>query len=219
MVVCPIYISEYKVVGHHDPFKIKIICSLLRSCLVDPRRMSFFMVEQVLPPMGRISQCIMWIHDARWRGERKWNCREGGNNNIFTFKIFLFCHKIWILFHKGICIVWKIHFTIITITTMILIKFLVLESLIGNGRSLRKSFELWRWRVCAQSHYVHHRVHQISFLYDIQIIFLLISSCHSLKFGFYCLSSVHLRTNPTVKWGHLTRHPFKYPNYLQLTIT
>lgn len=128
------------------------------------------------------------------RGERESRI-AGGGEGITTFlllKFSCFYHKIWILFHKGICIVWKIHFTIITNTTMILIKFLGLKSLIGNGRSLRKSFQLWRWRVCAQSHYVHHRVHQISFQYDIQIIFLLISSCHSLKFGFYCLSSVHL---------------------------
>ena len=35
------------VVGHVTPYKIRKECHLLRSCLVDARKMLLFMVEQV----------------------------------------------------------------------------------------------------------------------------------------------------------------------------
>ena len=46
------------------PYKIKNECYLLRSCLVDARRMFLFIVELVFL-MRKFGGCIMQIHNAQ----------------------------------------------------------------------------------------------------------------------------------------------------------
>ena len=71
------------------PHRIKKKCYLLRSCLVDGRRMLLFMVEEVLMPVGEVwlmhnadTQCTVW-GERRLKGRKK-----------FMFKYFLSCHRI-----------------------------------------------------------------------------------------------------------------------------
>ena len=58
------------------PYEIKQEGYLLRSYLVDARRMLFFMAEQVYLPMGRSGRCKMQIPNAQQRGERRPKGRE-----------------------------------------------------------------------------------------------------------------------------------------------
>ena len=55
------------------PYKIKKECYLLRSCLVDTRRMLLFMVEQVFLP---IEVWSIQIHSAREEEKRRPKGRE-----------------------------------------------------------------------------------------------------------------------------------------------
>ena len=59
------------------PFRIKKECYLLRSCLVDARRMLFFMAEQVFLPVGQVwwmqnpdTQCTVEGREEA-KGQRK----------------------------------------------------------------------------------------------------------------------------------------------------
>ena len=57
------------------PYKIKKEGYLLRSCLVDARRMLPFMVEQVFIWMGRLSPCTMHSGEREEaKGQRKFLC-------------------------------------------------------------------------------------------------------------------------------------------------
>ena len=46
------------------------------SCLVDARRLLLFIAEQVFLLMGRFGQCLIWVHKAQLKGERKPKGRE-----------------------------------------------------------------------------------------------------------------------------------------------
>ena len=56
------------------PYKIKKECHLLRSCLVDARRMLLFMVEQVFLPIEEVWS--IQIHNAQGEEERRPKGRE-----------------------------------------------------------------------------------------------------------------------------------------------
>ena len=51
------------------PYKIKKECYLLRSCLVNARRMLLFMVEQVFLPVEEV--WLIQIHNAQEEEERR----------------------------------------------------------------------------------------------------------------------------------------------------
>ena len=75
-------------------YKFETECYPLGSCLVDARRPLLFMAGQVFLPMERLDQCIMKIHNACYRGER----RPRAKKILFMFKIFLPYHKMSLLF-------------------------------------------------------------------------------------------------------------------------
>ena len=76
---------------HVAPHEIKKDC-----CLVDARGMLLFVVEQVFLPMGEV-----WLmHNAGTQCTVEGREEAKGPRKIFTFKFFLSCHKIWILFHS-----------------------------------------------------------------------------------------------------------------------
>ena len=77
-------------VGHVTPYKIKKECYLLRSCLIDARRMVLFMVKQVFLPMGE----VWWMHNADAQCTVQGEGRPKGKEEFFMFKFFLSCHKI-----------------------------------------------------------------------------------------------------------------------------
>ena len=56
------------------PYKVKTECYLLRSCLVDARRMLLLMVEQVFLPIEEVWS--IQIHSAQEEGERGPKGRE-----------------------------------------------------------------------------------------------------------------------------------------------
>ena len=61
-------------VSHVTPHKLKKECYLLRSCLVDARRMLLLMVEQVFLPIEEVWS--IQIHNAQEEGERRPKGRE-----------------------------------------------------------------------------------------------------------------------------------------------
>ena len=72
------------------PYKIKKEYYLLRSCLVDARRMVLFMFEQVFLLMGEV-----WsMHDADTPCRVGEGRRPTDREEHFIFKFFLPCHKI-----------------------------------------------------------------------------------------------------------------------------
>ena len=53
LTVYTIQMCKYRVVCHGDPLQDQN-CYLLRSCLIDARRMLLFMIEQVFLPLGEV---------------------------------------------------------------------------------------------------------------------------------------------------------------------
>ena len=61
--------------GHPDPLQDQEGMYLLRSCLVDARRILYFMVEQVFLPMGRFD-FVSQSYTMYSGGERRLKSRE-----------------------------------------------------------------------------------------------------------------------------------------------
>ena len=71
-----------------------------RRCLIDAKKILFFIVEQVFLLMGKWGWCCL-IHTRN----TQWGKREGQKaDKFFFFTFFLSCYKIWILFQKYILV-------------------------------------------------------------------------------------------------------------------
>ena len=89
--------------GHVISYKIKKEFYLFKSCLIDARRMSLFVMVQVFLPMGRRGilvdvQCRYTMHSG--------GAGRGGQRavEIFCLKNLSLCHKLWILLPMSISI-------------------------------------------------------------------------------------------------------------------
>lgn len=81
------------------PYKIKSKCYLLKSYLVDTRRILLFTVKQVF-----LLKWEIWLmHNADRYTVPSTEREEAKRQRIFLFKFFMLCHKICILFHN---IIW-----------------------------------------------------------------------------------------------------------------
>ena len=90
-------LSVIIVMSHVTLYEIKKECYLLRSCLVDARRMLLFMVHRYSCPWERFGWHKTQINNTP-SGERRGQKAE---NNLLKKKFFLSCHKIWILYHTS----------------------------------------------------------------------------------------------------------------------
>ena len=78
------------------PYKIRKECYLLRSCLVDSRRILLFMFEQLFLLMGEVWS--MHNADTQCTVEGKEGAKR--QRKFFMFKFLLSCHNIWIFLHS-----------------------------------------------------------------------------------------------------------------------